>query len=324
MIFRRINLKHAMLAITCIAFLFLACGNGGEEAYSNESDFNTTAVQTNIVQVETGASSPDWVKIYMVVTDQEGNPLQNFTVGNFAVIEFQTDSIDVDAGEITFAVFGGTAGGAIVTPLTMDYSGSMSAQNITDMEVACSTFVSMMQSQDRAEIIKFSSDVEVVQSFTSDQDILIQSILASWPPAGNMTALYDAVFQAIEDVCPETGLRAVLAFTDGWENASTHTLADCIAEALSCGLGVYTVGLGSPDSVSLANLASATGGRYYHAPTSQELADLYSLISGQLQNAYTLKWNIQSPSGVVFVIVTTTYTCGNGTFTSTAVGQLSY
>lgn len=323
MIFRRINLKHAMLAITCIAFLFLACGNGGEEAYSDESDFNTTAVQTNIVQVETGASSPDWVKIYMVVTDQEGNPLQNFTVGNFAVMEFQTDSIDVDAGEITFDVFGGTAGGTIVTPLTMDYSGSMSAENITDMETACSTFVVMMQSQDRAEIIKFSDYVGVVQAFTSDKNLLIAAIKDSIWPSG-LTALYDAVFQGIEDACPETGLRAVLAFTDGWENASTHTLADCIAEALSCGLGVYTVGLGSPDSVSLDSLARATGGRYYHAPTSQELADLYSLISGQLQNSYTLKWNIQSPSGTVFIIVTTTYTCGNGTFTSTAVGQVSY
>jgi hypothetical protein len=67
----------------------------------------------------------------------------------------------------------------------------------------------------------------------------------------------------------------------------------------------------------MATIANSTGGRYYYAPTSAQIQDLFQTISGQLSNLYVLTWDLNTGSGkTVTIKITTTYTGGNGTFTS--------
>lgn len=305
--------------IVCIMLNFLSCiKTPPPEPYSDPYDFTTTNIKTNIIQIETGESGFTWVKAYISVTNQEGTPLENFNVANFEVTE---GTIPVELGEITFNSFEG-GGGSIATPLIMDYSGSMSGQPIVDMETAVKSFISKMQAQDIAEIIKFSSWVEVSQSFTSNKDLLTLAVDSSWSGAGYSTALCDAIYTGITDASQQTGLKATLAFTDGYENCSSHTWSDVIQHALNSKLAIYTIGLGECDSSHLKLVADTTGGRYFYAPTSQDLQNIYQLISGQLQKSYTLKWNVKSQSGSqVTIIIRVTYECGNGTFESISTGS---
>ncbi|MEO0228366.1 MAG: VWA domain-containing protein [candidate division WOR-3 bacterium] len=286
--------------------------------YSNLSDTTTRAIKTNIIQIETGRSSPGWVKVYLSVTNQNGTPLENFTVANFEVTE---GTIPVKLGEITLASFE-ESGQPIATPLIMDYSGSMSGQPIRDMETAVKSFIGKMQTPDKGEIIKFSSYVEVVQPFTTDKNLLIAAVDRSWPGAGHYTALWDALYTGITDATGQTGLRAVLGFTDGYENASSHTWSQLIQHALSSKIAIYSIGLGNCDSIKLKTLSDTTGGRSFYAPTSEELKEIYDLISGQIRKCYTLKWNVKSqPGQTVQVKIKTTYECANGTFECTSTGS---
>jgi VWFA-related protein len=316
--------------VGCLVVVFLACHKKeepkpaeGDTPYSNPHDSLTESMKSNAFQFDTGSAGSRWVKGYLSVTDQDGRPLENFNRANFQVSESAASSVyAIPTGDVTVSTVGGS-GQAIATPLIMDYSGSMSGQPIVDMDSAVKTFVRLMQPQDKGEIIKFSSTYEVVQPFTTDKALLIASIDSFWPGTGGSTALCDAIYQGLIDVVPQTGARAVVTFTDGGENNSSHTWSEVISRACSTGLAVYSVGLGGyVDSLILKHVADTTGGRYFYAPTSQGLEEIYQLISGQLRKAYTLQWNVKSSSGAsVQTTLKATYTAQKGTFTSTSKGS---
>ena len=73
----------------------------------------------------------------------------------------------------------------------------------------------------------------------------------------------------------------------------------------------------------MEDIASQTGGSYLYAPDSQQLNDLYQLISGQLQNLFVATVTFVG-SGNFQVITTMTYTGGNGSFTATAFKGFTY
>jgi VWFA-related protein len=321
----RTLLTLAALTGCALVFTLVSCSTAQkEQPYSNPNDMTTTDLVASIVQVDTGHSSPGWVKVYLSVTDQDGTPLENFKRGNFEVSEVTTTkTYDVDLGDITLSTVG-QSGQPVATAMVMDYSGSMSGQPSTDMETAVKTFIGLMQTQDKAEIIKFSDYAEVVQSFTSNKSSLTAAVDGSWPGAGGMTALCDGIWQGVTDAGSVSGMRAVIAFTDGKENSSSysHMWPYLIPYAQSNHVAIYTVGLGDCDSLILKDACTSTGGRFFYAPTSQGLQQIYQLISRQLRKAYTLKWPVLTPKGAsVQASITTTYAGGNGTFSKTAAAS---
>lgn len=318
------------IAAWVIAVLVLACGSSPTSTntgpYSDPDDYSTTDVEGNIMAI---VISGGYAASYTSITDQNGCPIENLTPGNFAVCEALPEDpatwLPIDNSDITVETIGSSSEN-VSFAITMDYSGSMSPSSITDMEESISSFVNMMSAYDRGEIIKFASYVNVMQSFTSDKDALDSAVYAYFAGSGGNTALLDAIYQGLTDCQLETNiLRVVLAFTDGQENASSHSLYDVLSLANTERIPIYTIGLGNVVTAYLELIADSTGGRYYYAPTSSELLQIYQMISTQMTESYILTWptNFTATSkGTGMIRIIPTYECGNGVLTDTLYAEV--
>jgi Ca-activated chloride channel family protein len=219
----------------------------------------------------------------------------------------------------------------------MDYSGSMYVgnqdsagkyQRILDMENGVKTFVNALSTNDIAEIIKFDDYVYVVQPFTSSKQALLHAV-DSTLNLGGSTALYQSIYTGIQDVAAKSAssyARAVVAFTDGGENASSIDMATLLQAARSNAIPVYTIGLidsvyhstppgqnqYSTQEQILVQIADSTGGFYFYAPNASQLQQIYNSISGQLSNAYTVSitWpstSLPSSGTSVTAVITVNY-----------------
>src|SRR6266498_1391346 len=175
--------------------------------------------------------------------------------------------------------------------LALDVSGSMADEDkLAQAQAAAKRFIQQMRPRDQVALLSFGDHVMVPQKLTRDRNLLALSI-DKLAPAGN-TRLYDAVAQSVTQLSlSPSGARALVVLTDGLDTASERTLQDDIAQALRPAVPVYAIGLGSDaDAEMLQQLAAATGGRYYSAPTGEDLTRVFRLISRQLTSQYEVSW----------------------------------
>lgn len=232
------------------------------------------------------------INCYVTVVDSAGNPISGLADSNFVVYE---DGVLQSPIAVTLV---GTTQIPISVALVIDRSGSMSGQPISDAKIAASSFVDNMKPSDRGAIISFSSNVTVDQSFTSDKNALKNAINSI--SAGGNTAIYNAAFTALSLLSAEvTQRKSVILLTDGADNSSTITPDSVIRYANQLGIPIHTIGLGlSPGSAeeqALIYLSQSTGGRYYYAPNSSQLSELYNLISAQIQGQYRISYTTSNP-----------------------------
>ena len=245
------------------------------------------SIQVTINQIDdTGFPT---INSYVSVLDKTGNSIIGLDETNFLVKEDGVRELP-----ITVTPYGGAQ--KVNVAMAMDYSGSMSNQAIADMETAAHTFVNLMETNDEGAIFKFSSYVQKMIGFTSDKNALHNAINASFPGAGQGTALYDAIYNAVTEAIGQSGRKAVLALTDGKDNQSIRTINQIIAYANQFNTPVFTIGLGaSIDEYVLKKIANETGGEYYAAPTSSDLDEIYKKISEYLRNQYLVTYTTHNP-----------------------------
>lgn len=310
-------------AAICLALSMAIVSCGGEEnpqlPFSNPNDFTTTGLETNIPRIEV-LKVGNTIRVYLSITDQEGNPLSGFNIKNFQIMEVVDGDTLVKSANLL-----NNGDEDISEPLAisanMDYSGSMFDQDIQDMENALKTFVKLKEAGDLISIIKFASYVERVQDFTNDTSLLLSKI-DEYAYVGELTAFYDACDLGLDDLEGLSGnyLPVVVGFTDGYNNASYQSFDGLISKATDYEIPIYNIGFGSADHTSLTAISEATGGRYFYAISGDEIADLYLLLKDQLKKLYVFQWPLNADhSGTVQVVIKVEYTGGNGDFTDTAV-----
>jgi VWFA-related protein len=241
------------------------------------------------------------VRLFVYPTGPHGEPLTGLRQEQFAVTE---DGRPVALEELRDA--------ATAVPLevclAIDRSGSMLDEaKMTSAKAAARQFIAAMRPSDRGAVVSFASSATLDRVLTGDRAGLVAAIEAMHP--GDSTALYDGVYWAVEQVSLRAGRssvyaagtpgsrRVVLALTDGIDNASHAGPADVVRQARANGVTIYTIGLGSDAAQDdLRRLASATGGRYFYAPTGSQLAQLYGQIAQQLRSEYALTYRTPRPS----------------------------
>jgi VWFA-related protein len=228
------------------------------------------------------------VKLLMNV-NYKNSPLTGLTKTNLSLLE--------NSAARTIETFGSYTE-PISVALAMDYSDSMFNNNlIPTMQEAAKGFIDRMNPaiQDEAVIIKFSTTPTLINppAFTTDRALLKTAIESSFPPGGN-TALYDALWLALDETAKRANRKAVVVISDGGDNASTKTYAEVIAKAKgSPPIPIFTIGLGDADKTVLLQLANETGGQYYFAPTASDLNTIYLQIAEILVGQYTLEYSSQ-------------------------------
>jgi Ca-activated chloride channel family protein len=233
------------------------------------------------------------VTAYVSVTDQGGYAVTGLVKDDFLVYE------DVDVMNLTDFSFVSQVTAPISVALVMDYSGSITSipEAQSDMEEAVANFVNQLGADDEAEIVKFATEIEVVQGFTSDKNLLTNAIYNP-VDVGRFTRLYDVAWQAVDDTALELKTRkAVIIVSDGVDEddtgnpISSKSLGDVINHAKDNGVPIFTVGLGNINDAILEQMANDTGGQFFDSPASDNLGNIYSQIANVLfENQYILEY----------------------------------
>jgi Ca-activated chloride channel family protein len=251
----------------------------------------TLTVRINQLQSSCPA---DEVTAYVTVTDQGGYPVPGLLAPAFTVTH---DGISRPVISLSYIEL---AYKPIASAATLDFSNSMTSQSIAfaDMKQGFAEYFGAMRTQDVAAVVKFGSEVEVTQAFTSDKTKPIEALSAPFDK-GSATKLHDAAFQAIDDAGLQSNYRrAVIVATDGADNASVRSLADVTSNALNKSVPIFAIGIGAAiNRTMLEQLAAGTGGLYFEANTSQNLATIYRQISSILyEKQYVLRFD-RLPNG---------------------------
>jgi tight adherence protein B len=175
----------------------------------------------------------------------------------------------------------------------IDRSQSMRGKPLADAAAGARAFVAAKQAADELSVIAFGAKVSTLSPFSTvklDADL----------PLGRMTtdstkgtALYDAVIAAANQLRgnPLPG-RVIIVLSDGADNASAGTLATAIKAASGANAAVYSIGIEGTGftSAPLEQLASSTGGQYYGAATTSELAHVYTSIAAALKKTWRIQY----------------------------------
>ena len=242
----------------------------------------STASTMNLVYNQVDASAFPVIKSYVSANTLAGTSITGLTASNFVVKEDGTTESPITVVPV------GSGGSSVSVMLTIDKSGSMAGTPLTDAKTAATTFANLLQTGDKAAVISFDDVITVIQGFTSDKTVLANAINSI--VSGNNTAIFDALYESVNQTRLQSGRKAIILMTDGANNSGTHTLTDAIAYANQYSIPVFTIGLGSSPDASLQSIATQTGGAYYAAPTSAQLSAIYQSISQQLANQYLITY----------------------------------
>ena len=180
----------------------------------------------------------------------------------------------------------------VALALVIDTSGSMAGKPLADAKAAISTMVGSLGAIDQVAILSFNTSVRVVQPLTTDKSLALAGVGSV--VAGGNTAIYDAAGSAVDLLhgADANTRRAIVFLTDGLDNASQSSRQSAVERLAGAGFPLYAIGLGAQiDRGTLDALsAAAAGGATYLAPSSGDLAAIYSSLSEQLLTEYSVEY----------------------------------
>lgn len=252
------------------------------------------------------------IDLLMTVTDKDGIEQTGLLAGNFQLTE---NGVAITGFSITPI----TSPTPVSVALALDQSTSITPTDMSIIKAESKTFINQFTDPaDEAAIIKFATSIELKQGFTTNKSLLNNAIDANYTGDRLETHLYDTLYYAIDLTDPRPNSRAVIMLSDGKDAnyndtlpGSVKTLAEVIARANEKGIPVFTIGLGNVDTGVMSQLANATGGQYFYAPTANNLNAIYGTIKNILTGKYTLTYTTQAQgSPITLDVVVTSGTQG--------------
>jgi VWFA-related protein len=198
------------------------------------------------------------VTLPVTVRDKKGKIVKDLTKDDFELEE--------DGKPQTIRYFNQENNLPLTVGLLVDTS--MSERDNMDRERSASrSFLDQMinRPQDRAFVIHFDREVELLQDLTSDHGKLekavglidtqpsVESVQSNDQGGGQQrgrhgaggTALYDAIFLACDEITKkQTGRKAIVVLSDGEDRGSKETMNSAIESAQKAETVVYTIYIG--------------------------------------------------------------------------------
>jgi Ca-activated chloride channel family protein len=230
------------------------------------------------------------------------------------------DDVDVleDAVPQKIAFFARSVDVPLTLGLVVDASGSQdhfSKQHKNDLEVF---FKDVLGPKDRVFLVGFGNHIRLVSDFShSGTDLLevwktYQKNSGRFPLLGPDedrdlgTAFYDSIYYSVtQKLARENGRRAILLFSDGEDNSSSHDMMTTIETAQSENVLVYTIRYTEKEHGKLTarnkygtsvmdRVARETGGAHIDAETTDPHT-YFRQIAEELRTSYELGYYPTDP-----------------------------
>jgi Ca-activated chloride channel family protein len=212
---------------------------------------------------------------------------------------------------------------SVDVPLTLglivDFSGSQdqfSKQHQHDLEVFLKE---VLGPKDRVFLICFGNHLRLVSDFSQSSSQVLDRLQAyrhsnnRIPEIGPKedrelgTAFYDSIYYSVtEKLVGETGGRALLVFSDGEDNSSSHDMMSAIEAAQAANVLVYTIRYTEKEHGHLTarnqygirvmdRIANETGGQAIDTETTEPKV-YFRQIAEELRTSYELAYYPTNPS----------------------------
>ena len=250
------------------------------------------------------------VSVSFVARDAHGALVDNLTKDDVDVIE------DAVPQKVTY--FSRSADVPLTLGVIVDASGSQdhfSKQHKNDLEVF---FKDVLGPKDRVFLVGFGNHIRLVSDFSQsagdllDQWKLYQKSTGKFPELGPAesrdlgTAFYDSIYYSVtEKLAGENGRRAILLFSDGEDNSSSHNMMTAIETAQSENVVVYAIRYTDKEHGKLTarnkygisvmdRVARETGGAHIDAETT-DAHTYFRQIAEELRTSYELGYYPTDP-----------------------------
>jgi len=255
------------------AVAFLAGGHSAEDLVYVNAPENLDRIDVRMVELFTSA------------LDRRGRPVDDLGRDDFAVRE--------EGEPQELRRFERVRDLPIWAGLLLDRSNSM-AEEIREVTAgALAFFEQVLTPKDRAAVLTFNHEPELLVRFTADPEVLAGGVAGIRAEGG--TALYDSLIYALYYFSGINGKRALLVISDGEDEGSRYGFDDALDYACRTGVAIYTIGLGLPARdaqirMQLQRLATETGGRSFLISRASDLERVYESIEEELRTQYLLAY----------------------------------
>lgn len=266
----------------------LGSTQGGQSATPKSPGSNTTTESDEPLLTLHSAVSE--VHLVFTVTDKHGRYVKDLTEKDFKILD------DRKPPEAILS-FSSETNLPLRVGLLIDTSQSVRERFKFEQEAAIEFLHQTLQHSDQAFVMGFDLTSKVTQDFTDDTAKLAAGIHDLRP--GNLTAMYDAVYDACKKLLkqPQTGAvrRVIILLSDGNDNASTITRRRALELAQQAEVSVYTISTsltrsGGRGQKDLESIADATGGRSFVPVQVAEVASAFSAIQAELRSQYAVSY----------------------------------
>jgi VWFA-related protein len=258
------NVRMSLFRISpLLGFLLLAPALGSQ---NSAPPAPPPTAQSPAAPVTTMSVDVNVVTLPVTVRDKKGKIVRDLTKDDF--------DLEEDGKPQSIRYFSQETNLPLTVGLLVDTS--MSERDNMDRERSASrSFLDQMitRSADRAFVIHFDREVELLQDLTSDHAKLEKAVgLIDTQPSventpssdqgsgqprtkrGAGTLLYDAIFLACDEIAKkQKGRKAIVVLTDGEDRGSQETLNSAIESAQKAETVVYTIYIGGHEDHDYGN-----------------------------------------------------------------------
>jgi VWFA-related protein len=234
------------------------------------------------------------VNVDVVVTDNDGNYLNNLKKENFRILE--------DGAPQTITNFG-TTDAPITVVLLIEFSQIGYGWFLYNAVNWADVFLHQLKPNDWVALESFNMRSNVEVDFTHNPREVEQGLISLYFPPFHESNIFDALADVTERLQDVKGKKAVLVLASGIDTFSRLTLDKTIAKLKQTDVTVYCVGVAEQMFVrtidnggltylqaqnQLKTFAEMTGGRTWFPRFDGEIPGIMADVAGSLRNEYSL------------------------------------
>jgi VWFA-related protein len=239
------------------------------------------------------------VNVLVTVRDRQGQLVKGLAKEDFTLEE--------DGRAQAIRYFSPQADLPLTLGLLVDVSGSQRSVLAEQRRASRQFFDTVLRKQqDQAFLVRFDRQVEMLPDLTLPEPDMRKS-------GAQGTALYDAIVSSARRIGPQSGRKALIVLSDGYDTSSSASLGAAVEAAQRADALLYSIRFldrdifafevpasqgGSPvpreGRKALERLAKETGGAYFDLTAAEQLDKIYARIEDQLRNQYSLGFTPRS------------------------------